>query len=109
MTASPAVSRSASTTASASPTYRRTITKPVEDEVLMAVGGVVVDPAHVTCDAATGLVTFAAGHAPPPGAVVTAGFLFEVPVRFDTDAIEVDLSAFEAGEIPRIPVVEIIP
>ena len=43
------------------------------------------------------------------GAVITAGFAFDVPVRFDTDAIEVDLSAFEAGEIPRIPVVEILP
>lgn len=48
------------------------------------------------------------GHIPPPGSLVTAGFLFDVPVRFDIDAIEVDLSAFEAGEIPRIPVVEII-
>lgn len=90
-------------------TYRRAVTKPVADEVLVAVGGVVVDPAHAGCDAATGLVTFAAGHAPPPGAAVTAGFLFDVPVRFDTDAIEVDLSAFEAGEIPRIPIIEIIP
>ena len=43
-----------------------------------------------------------------PGAVVTAGFLFDVPVRFDTDALEVDLSAFEAGEIPQIPLVEIM-
>ena len=90
-------------------TYRRAITKPVAEEVLVAVGGVVVDTAHFACDAATGLVTFASGHAPPPGAAVTAGFQFDVPVRFDTDAIEVDLSAFEAGEIPRIPVVEIIP
>lgn len=90
-------------------TYRRAVTKPVADEVQVAVGGVVVDPAHIACDAATGLVTFAVGHAPPPGAAVTAGFLFDVPVRFDTDAIEVDLSAFEAGEIPRIPIVEIIP
>jgi uncharacterized protein (TIGR02217 family) len=32
----------------------------------------------------------------------------DVPVRFDLDAIEIDLSAFEAGEIPRIPVVEIL-
>ena len=42
-------------------------------------------------------------------AAVTAGFTFDVPVRFDIDAIDVDLSAFEAGEIPRIPVVEILP
>lgn len=90
-------------------TYRRLITKPLPGEVLVAVGGAAVDPAHVVCDATTGLVTFAAGHLPEPGAVVSAGFLFDVPVRFDIDAIEVDLSAFEAGEIPRIPIVEIMP
>lgn len=90
-------------------TYRRPITKPLPGEVLVAVDGAAVDPAHVACDATTGLVTFAAGHLPGPGAVVSAGFLFDVPVRFDIDAIEVDLSAFEAGEIPRIPIVEIMP
>jgi uncharacterized protein (TIGR02217 family) len=90
--------------------HRRPITKPLPGEVLIAVDGVPVDqPGDVSCDATTGLVSFAAGHAPAPGAVVTAGFLFDVPVRFDIDAIEVDLSAFEAGEIPRIPIVEIIP
>ncbi len=89
-------------------TYRRPIRKPVPGEVMVAVDGTAVDPAHVTYDATSGLVTFAAGHAPAPGAIVTAGFLFDVPVRFDVDAIEIDLSAFEAGEIPRIPVVEIL-
>lgn len=57
----------------------------------------------------TGLVCFAPGSIPSAGAVVSAGFCFDVPVRFDVDAIEVDLSAFEAGEIPRIPVIEIVP
>jgi uncharacterized protein (TIGR02217 family) len=90
-------------------TYRRAITKPWPGEVLVAVDGLVQpQPTHVACNATTGIVTFASGHVPPAGAAITAGFLFDVPVRFDIDAIEVDLSAFEAGEIPRIPVVEII-
>lgn len=90
--------------------YRRPIAKPLPGEVLVAVDGVAItDPEHFTCDATTGLVTFAAGHVPGPGAAVTAGFLFDVPVRFDIDAIEVDLSAFDAGEIPKIPIVEILP
>ena len=38
-----------------------------------------------------------------------AGFLFDVPVRFDTDYLELDLSAFAAGAIPKIPLVEIRP
>ena len=46
---------------------------------------------------------------PRSGAAVTAGFLFDVPVRFDTDYLEVDLSAFAAGAIPKIPLVEIRP
>jgi uncharacterized protein (TIGR02217 family) len=52
-------------------------------------------------------VTFLAGHIPPDDAVVTAGFEFDVPVRFDTDRIDINLSSFEAGEVPNIPVVEI--
>lgn len=89
--------------------YRRPITKPWAGETLVAVDGVPQPlPGHVACDPATGVVTFAIGHTPGVGAAITAGFLFDVPVRFDIDAIEVDLSAFEAGEIPSIPVIEII-
>ena len=44
---------------------------------------------------------------PATGAAVTAGFRFDVPVRFDADYLEVDLSAFTAGDIPHIPLVEI--
>jgi uncharacterized protein (TIGR02217 family) len=32
-----------------------------------------------------------------------------VPARFDTDYLEIDFAAFEAGEIPKIPIIEIIP
>ena len=87
--------------------YRRAIAKPVAESVTVAVAGVVLPPAAFTCDATTGRVTLAA--APPAGAVVTAGFLFDVPVRFDTDSLTVDLSAFTAGEIPKVPLVEIVP
>jgi uncharacterized protein (TIGR02217 family) len=55
----------------------------------------------------TGIVTFLPGHVPAEDTAITAGFLFDVPVRFDTDYLEVDLSAFAAGAIPRIPLVEI--
>ena len=62
-----------------------------------------------TVDTTTGVVTFLPGHIPAGGEAVTAGFLFDVPVRFDTDYLEVDLSAFAAGAIPKIPLVEIRP
>jgi uncharacterized protein (TIGR02217 family) len=86
--------------------YTRAITKPVAGTVRIAVGGVEIT-SGVSVDTTTGLVTFAPGHLPPPGAAVTAGYQFDVPVRFDTDYLEVDLSAFAAGAIPKIPVVEI--
>ena len=42
------------------------------------------------------------------GARVTAGFLFDVPVRFATDEIAVSLTHFRAGELPAIPLVEVL-
>jgi uncharacterized protein (TIGR02217 family) len=88
--------------------YQRPIVKPVEGSVRVAVAGTeAVEGTDFTLDAATGTVTFLAGHIPAGGEAVTAGFLFDVPVRFDTDYLEVDLSAFAAGAIPKIPLVEI--
>ncbi|TXJ08853.1 MAG: TIGR02217 family protein [Afipia sp.] len=90
--------------------YTRTISKPVPGSVRVAVAGSeVVSGSAFTCDSITGVVTFLPGHIPAGGAAVTAGFLFDVPVRFDTDYLEVDLSAFAAGAIPKIPLVEIRP
>jgi uncharacterized protein (TIGR02217 family) len=90
--------------------YARLIEKPVPGSVRVAVAGAeaTADTAF-TCDSTTGIVTFLPGHIPASGAAVTAGFLFDVPVRFDTDYLEVDLSAFAAGAIPKIPLVEIKP
>jgi uncharacterized protein (TIGR02217 family) len=90
--------------------YRRPIAKPVAGSVRVAVGGSEVAAGTAfTVDSTTGVVTFLSGHIPASGAAVTAGFLFDVPVRFDTDYLEVDLSAFAAGAIPKIPLVEIRP
>ena len=47
------------------------------------------------------------GSAALTGAAVTAGFEFDVPVRFDRDRLEVNLSGFRHGAIPAIPIVEI--
>ena len=88
--------------------YTRNIVKPVGSSVLIAVNGVdKVLNTHFTVDATTGVVTFLAGSIPASGAVVTAGYEFDVPVRFDTDYLEIDLTNFDAGEIPSIPIVEL--
>ncbi len=90
--------------------YARPIAKPVAGSIRVAVDGEAKEEGiHFDSDVATGLVVFRSGHLPAEGETVTAGFLFDVPVRFDTDFLEVDLAAFAAGEIPSIPVVEIRP
>lgn len=86
--------------------HERRIVKPVAGSVLVSVAGALLPPEAVSVDTATGVVTLA--EAPPPGADVRAGFSFDVPVRFDTDALDIDLSAFTAGVIPAIPLVEIV-
>jgi uncharacterized protein (TIGR02217 family) len=85
--------------------WDRRIAKPVAGSVTVAVAGVALAPAGFSLDATTGIVTLTT--APANGAAVTAGFLFDVPVRFDTDQLSVDLSGFSAGEIPSIPLVEV--
>ena len=87
--------------------YAREIAKPVAGSVRVAVAGSELPGMTFSCDATSGIVTFLSGHIPPVGAAITAGFLFDVPVRFDTDYLEVNLSAFAAGAIPKIPLVEI--
>ncbi|MFY2824798.1 phage distal tail protein, Rcc01695 family [Ruegeria sp. MALMAid1280] len=56
-------------------------------------------------DLATGRIVF---YAPPPEQVeITAGFEFDVPVRFDTDRIQTSVASFQAGDVPNVPVVEV--
>jgi uncharacterized protein (TIGR02217 family) len=86
--------------------YRRPITKPVVETVRVAVGGVeLIRGQGFTVDGATGSVTLSA--APVAGAQVTAGFEFDVPVRFGTDSIRSSVAGFEAGEVPEVPVLEV--
>ncbi|MEE4213310.1 MAG: DUF2460 domain-containing protein, partial [Parvularcula sp.] len=46
-------------------------------------------------------------QAPGEGAEVRAGFLFDVPVRFAEDRIDISGINFEAGEAPSIPLIEL--
>ncbi|KKC39812.1 glycoside hydrolase family 24 [Devosia epidermidihirudinis] len=86
--------------------YFRPITRPVAGSVRVAVAGVELTSGW-SVDTATGVVGFSV--APANGAVVTAGFLFDVPVRFDTDRLDIELASFDGAEVPSIPLVEILP
>lgn len=86
--------------------WTRAIVKPVAGTVRVALDGVQqVEGGDFTVDYATGIVTF--GAAPGNGLAVTAGFEFDVPARFDTDRLAVNLAQFSHGDIPSIPVVEV--
>ena len=87
--------------------YARPIRKPVAETLLVTVNGVAVPPADFSFDDAASEVVFAAGHLPANGAAVRAGFEFDVPVRFDTERLEVSLTAFKAGQIPAVPLIEV--
>ena len=88
--------------------WTREIRKPVAGTVLIAVAGVTQAPStDYTVDHTTGIVTIQPGHTPAVGQSITAGFEFDVPVRFDTDRLEINLQGFRHGAIPSIPIVEI--
>lgn len=63
----------------------REITKPVEETVMIAVDGMEMseEAEDFVVDYKKGIVTFAIP--PEEGAIITAGFCFDVPVRFDAD------------------------
>ncbi len=93
--------------ASGAASYVRAIKKPVAGSALVAVAGAAqTEGADFTLDETTGVVTFASP--PADGAAVTAGFLYDTPVRFDTDELRINLAAFRAGDIPSIPLIEVL-
>ena len=81
--------------------YLRPILYPVAGSVLAAVDGV---PAAFGVSA-SGEIVFDA--APAPGSAVTAGYEFDVPVRFDTDRLDIALDTVGAGAAPSIPLIEL--
>ena len=94
---------------SGSANYVRGITKPVQNTVRVAIDSVEqVQGTDFSLDTTSGIVTFLAGRIPATGAYITAGYEFDVPVRFDTDYLNIDHTAFHAGDIPNIPIIEIL-
>ncbi len=81
----------------------RRITRPVLGSVRVAVGGIERTVGWALADG--GYIDF--DVAPAAGAAVTAGFAFDVPVRFAADRIDVSIAGWRAGELPSVPLVEI--
>jgi uncharacterized protein (TIGR02217 family) len=80
----------------------RSIRLPVGGSVRVSVDGIetaafaVTDEGEVLLDAPPG-----------PGIAVRAGYLFDVPVRFAEDRLEVSRATFLAGELASVPLVEV--
>jgi uncharacterized protein (TIGR02217 family) len=85
-------------------TWVRTITKPVTGTVRVALG-MVEQLSGWTLDTTTGVITFTT--APASGVIIRAGFEFDVPVRFDSDTLDVTLDFERLGSITTIPLLEI--
>lgn len=95
---------------SGSDVYVRTIRKPVSGTVRVMVGGVEkASPGDFAVNHTTGVVIFQPGSIPGDGQNVQAGYEFDVPARFDAERIAISVTAFKAGQIPTIPIVEIEP
>ena len=84
--------------------WSRAISKPVAGTVILALNGT-PQASGWSVSTTTGLVTFAT--APAAGVSITAGFEFDVPVRFDTDTLDVTLDLERLGSITSIPLLEI--
>lgn len=84
----------------------RNITKPVAVTVRVGLDGIETTSGW-SVDTTTGRIAFTTP--PPDEAVLTAGFEFDVPVRFAEDRLVISLEAFAAGAVPAIRLVEIRP
>lgn len=86
--------------------YARPITKPVAGTVRIGIEQDEMQEAvDYSVDVATGVITFV--QPPAETMSITAGYEFDVPVRFDTDRIQTSVASFQAGDVPNVPVVEV--
>lgn len=85
-------------------TVNRIIKKPVSGSLTVYLDGV-EKTTGVSLDSATGIVTLT--PAPSNNVVITADFEFDVPVRFDTDQMDVMMDTASLGNWGNIPIVEI--
>jgi uncharacterized protein (TIGR02217 family) len=82
----------------------RDITKPVVGSVDIYVDAI-LQTSGVSIDTATGIVSFTT--APEEDAVITADFEFDVPVRFDSDELELSIENFNTGSWNNISLIEV--
>lgn len=86
----------------------REITKVVESTLLVAVDSNQMSAGtDYQYDSVNGTIEFTPSSIPQSGQIVSAGYEFDIPARFDTDELSISLAAFQAGDVPSIPIVEV--
>ena len=80
----------------------RRITRPVQGSILVAANGVQTSAWTLS---ESGIIEF--DEPPASGARVTAGFLFDVPVRFEEQQLRVSRKTYLAGEAVSVPLIEV--
>ena len=80
----------------------RAITRPQVATILVSIDGVITSDWNY---GDSGKIVFT--DAPPAGSIIRAGFLFDVPVRFAEDRLDVSGVSFAAGEAPSVPLIEV--
>lgn len=83
--------------------YTRIISKPVSGTVVASIDS--TETTRFGISPSTGVLRFTS--APRNNEVITAGFEFDVPVRFDIDNLNINVEQFNVGAIPDIDILEI--
>jgi uncharacterized protein (TIGR02217 family) len=88
--------------------YVRPVFCVTPSSLLVKVDGIPVPAFHYALIRNGSAIRFNPGFVPSTAGAVTAGFQFDVPVRFDTASLTLSLSGFKAGQIQSIPMKEVI-
>lgn len=91
------------TYASGKDKHMRIIKKPVHGTVKIYLNG--KEKSEYSVNYSTGKITFT--KPPAKGAIVTASFEFDVPVRFDTDYLNASIDNYGSSSWNNIPLVEV--
>jgi uncharacterized protein (TIGR02217 family) len=86
--------------------YLRKITKPVANSVLIAIDGIARPHSEYAINYLTGIISFST--APASAAAISAGFMFDTPVRFDNDSLDFELDGFGTGQTNTIILIEVL-
>lgn len=96
--------------------FDRTLTKPVENSFTATVDGVSrtveyntgpTGPTAIRINTLTGVVALNSTDAATTGLAIEVTGEFDIPVRFDTDQIDINMQTFDAGAIPELGIIEV--